>query len=120
MGLRPTQGDEKSLGPATTLYGTDTLSLSSRAKPRDLRFRGPFVEMFFDRAQRRLRKRVDFDLAQAQKRTSAFKLPRSTRRRLRAWRFCAAQHVVERLRLGQLRILFCHRNGEDADFVVVG
>ena len=24
--------------------------LSSRAKPRDLRFRGPFVEMFFDRA----------------------------------------------------------------------
>jgi hypothetical protein len=50
MGLRPTQGDEKSLGPATTLYGTGTLSLSSRAKPRDLRFRGPFVEMFFDRA----------------------------------------------------------------------
>jgi hypothetical protein len=24
--------------------------LSSRAKPRDLQFRGPFVEMFFDRA----------------------------------------------------------------------
>jgi hypothetical protein len=24
--------------------------LSSRAKPRDLRFRGPFLEMFFDRA----------------------------------------------------------------------
>ena len=50
MGVRPTQGDEKSLGSATTLYGTDTLSLSSRAKPRDLRFRRPFVEMFFDRA----------------------------------------------------------------------
>jgi hypothetical protein len=31
---------------------TTTLSyLSSRAKPRDLRFRGPFLEMFFDRPQ---------------------------------------------------------------------
>jgi hypothetical protein len=28
------------------------LPLSSRAKPRDLRFCGPFVDMFFDRAQR--------------------------------------------------------------------
>src|ERR1700733_5247834 len=27
-------------------------TLSSRAKPRDLRFSGPFVEMFFDRAER--------------------------------------------------------------------
>jgi hypothetical protein len=26
MGLRPTQGDEKRLGPATTLYGTIALS----------------------------------------------------------------------------------------------
>ena len=26
MGLRPTQGDEKCLGPATTLYGTVALS----------------------------------------------------------------------------------------------
>jgi hypothetical protein len=26
MGLRPTQGDEKRLGPATTLYGTVALS----------------------------------------------------------------------------------------------
>jgi hypothetical protein len=26
MGLRPTQGDEKRLGPATNLYGTVTLS----------------------------------------------------------------------------------------------
>jgi hypothetical protein len=87
MGLRPTQGNEKRLGPASTLYGTVTLSLSSRpeqswacspprviknasvrhprfmeplpfpchpdrseAERRDLRFRGPFVEMFFDRA----------------------------------------------------------------------
>ena len=30
MGLRPTQGDEKRLGQATTLYGTVALSLSSR------------------------------------------------------------------------------------------
>jgi hypothetical protein len=52
MGLRPTQGDEKRLVPATTLYGIVTLSLSSRPERRDLRFRGPFVEMFFDRAQR--------------------------------------------------------------------
>jgi hypothetical protein len=26
--------------------------LSSQAKPRDLQFRGPFLEMFFDRAER--------------------------------------------------------------------
>jgi hypothetical protein len=32
MGLRPTQGDEKRLGSATTLYRTVTLSLSSRPK----------------------------------------------------------------------------------------
>jgi hypothetical protein len=30
MGLRPTEGDEKRLVPATTLYGIVTLSLSSR------------------------------------------------------------------------------------------
>jgi hypothetical protein len=50
MGLRPTEGDEKRLVPATTLYGIVTLSLSSRPERRDLRFRGTFVEMFFDRA----------------------------------------------------------------------
>jgi hypothetical protein len=50
MGLRPTQGNEKHLGPASTLCGTGTSSLSSRPERRDLRFRGPFVEMFFDRA----------------------------------------------------------------------
>ncbi len=33
MGLRPTQGDEKRLGPATTLYGAVTLPLSSGAQP---------------------------------------------------------------------------------------
>ena len=32
MGLRPTQGDEKRLGPASTFYATVTLSLSSRPK----------------------------------------------------------------------------------------
>src|ERR1700733_9521613 len=32
MGLRPTQGNEKRLGPASALYGTVTLSLSSRPK----------------------------------------------------------------------------------------
>ena len=47
MGLRPIQGNEKRLGPASALCGTVTLSLSSRPKRRDLRFRGPFVEMFF-------------------------------------------------------------------------
>jgi len=50
MGLRPTQGNEKRLGPASALSGTVTLSLSSRPERRDLRFRRPFVEMFFDRA----------------------------------------------------------------------
>jgi hypothetical protein len=30
MGLRPTQDNEKRLGPASTLYGTVALSLSSR------------------------------------------------------------------------------------------
>jgi hypothetical protein len=50
MGLRPTQGNEKRTGPASTLYGTVTLSLSSRPERRDLRFRRPFMEMFFDRS----------------------------------------------------------------------
>ncbi len=30
MGLRPTQGNEKRLGPTSAPYGTVTLSLSSR------------------------------------------------------------------------------------------
>ena len=87
MGLRPTQGDEKRLGPATTFHVIATLSFvipsepgfptsqlsppplmwfslkrttcsrpkpqlltGNPGKPRDLRFRGPFLEMFFDRA----------------------------------------------------------------------
>jgi hypothetical protein len=32
LGQHPTQGDEKRLGPATTLYVTAPLSLSSRPK----------------------------------------------------------------------------------------
>src|ERR1700740_2053350 len=53
MGLRPTQDDEKRIGPATTL----SLPLPSpchpdrsEAKRRDLRFYGPFLDMFFDGA----------------------------------------------------------------------
>src|SRR5580658_8861778 len=44
-------------GPAVRSISTQRLTeappypLSSRAQPRDLRFRGPFLEMFFDRAQ---------------------------------------------------------------------
>jgi hypothetical protein len=34
MGLRPTQGNEKRLGPASTLYRTVTLALSSRPERR--------------------------------------------------------------------------------------
>jgi hypothetical protein len=37
----------KPLGPTTIPYGTVTLSLSSRPERRDLRFRGPLLEMFF-------------------------------------------------------------------------
>jgi hypothetical protein len=47
MGLRPTKGNEKRLGRASTLYRTVTLSLSSRPERRDLRFRRPFVETVF-------------------------------------------------------------------------
>jgi hypothetical protein len=46
MGLRPTQGGEEHTGPATTVYGPLPFPLSSRAKPRDLRFYGPFLGMF--------------------------------------------------------------------------
>jgi hypothetical protein len=53
MGLRPTQGNEKhsvrhplSMEPSPFPCHPDR----SVAERRDLRFRGPFVEMFFDRA----------------------------------------------------------------------
>jgi hypothetical protein len=42
MGLRPTQGDEKRLGPATTPYRIATLSLSSRLPRRAV---GPSEEI---------------------------------------------------------------------------
>jgi hypothetical protein len=54
MVLRPTQGNEKRLGPASTLYGTVALSLSSR--PKRSGAEGPAVprtfrgNVFFDRA----------------------------------------------------------------------
>ena len=53
MGLRPTQGDEKQL-----LFSNDSVWKHrpplchldrSAAQWRDLRFSGPFLEMFFDR-----------------------------------------------------------------------
>jgi hypothetical protein len=43
MGLRPTQGNEKRVGPASTLYGTVTLSLSSR--PERSVAEGPAVSL---------------------------------------------------------------------------
>jgi hypothetical protein len=51
MGLRPTKEMKNAFCPATALSMEAPPSpLSSRAKPRDLQFRGPFLEMFFDRA----------------------------------------------------------------------
>jgi hypothetical protein len=35
-------------GSETTFHRKVALPLSSRAQPRDLQFRGPFLEMFFD------------------------------------------------------------------------
>jgi hypothetical protein len=42
---------EAFFGSETTFHGRSPSPLSSRAKPRDLRFRGPFLEMFFDRGK---------------------------------------------------------------------
>jgi hypothetical protein len=44
MSLRPTQEIKNAIGPATTFHVTTTPPLSSRAKPRDLQFRGPLME----------------------------------------------------------------------------
>jgi hypothetical protein len=41
---------KSSLGPATTFQQPLPFPLSSRAKSRDLQFRGPLLEMFFDSA----------------------------------------------------------------------
>jgi hypothetical protein len=53
MVLRPTKVIEKRLRSATTLYEPLPFPCHpdrSEAERRDLRFRGPFLEMFFDRA----------------------------------------------------------------------
>jgi hypothetical protein len=50
MGLRPTQGDEKASVRQPLSTEPLPFPLSSRAKPRDLQFSGPFVEMFFDQS----------------------------------------------------------------------
>jgi hypothetical protein len=56
MGLRPTQGDEKRLLFSDYCPSKHRPSLChldrSAAQWRDLRFSGPFLEMFFDRAPR--------------------------------------------------------------------
>jgi hypothetical protein len=51
MSLRPTQGDENVSVQLLPFMEPTPYPLSSRAKPRDLQFRGPFLEMFFDRAE---------------------------------------------------------------------
>jgi hypothetical protein len=38
------EGDEKVLGSAITIYETVALSFVIQAKPRDLQFSGPFLE----------------------------------------------------------------------------
>jgi len=43
MGLRPTQGNEKRLGPASALYGTVTLSLSSRPERTRISYLAPLT-----------------------------------------------------------------------------
>jgi hypothetical protein len=56
MGLRPTQGDEKRLLFSNYSHWKDRPPLChldrSVAQWRDLRFSGPFLEMFFDRVKR--------------------------------------------------------------------
>jgi hypothetical protein len=44
MGQRPTQGDEKRLGQQPLFMKPSPFPLSSRAKPRDLQFRGSFLK----------------------------------------------------------------------------
>jgi hypothetical protein len=49
MGVQPAKRDEKTLSVQQPLSIEASPSpLSSRAQPRDLQFRGPFLEMFFD------------------------------------------------------------------------
>ena len=44
MGLRPTQGDEKRLGPAAAIYETLALSFVIPSAAERLQFSGSFVE----------------------------------------------------------------------------
>jgi hypothetical protein len=52
MGLRPTQGDENTFGPETTLHIKIALSFVIHSEAGGLQFCGPFLGLFFDRAQR--------------------------------------------------------------------
>jgi hypothetical protein len=56
MGLRPAQGDEKCFCSATTLNGSAALpfviSTEAQRSGEICGVSGPFLEMFFDRAQR--------------------------------------------------------------------
>ena len=52
MACGPPKVLENAFCPEPLSMGTSPSPLSSRAKPRDLQFRGPFLEMFFDRSQR--------------------------------------------------------------------
>jgi hypothetical protein len=51
MGLRTTQGDEKCVLSSNRSPWERLTPLCHPAQPRDLQFRGPFVEMFFEAAQ---------------------------------------------------------------------
>jgi hypothetical protein len=51
MDLRPTQEYEKALSVQQHSLEAPPSPLSSRAQPRDLRFRGTLLEMFFDRSR---------------------------------------------------------------------
>jgi len=50
MGMRATYGEKNASVQQPPFIEPSLFPLSSRAKPRDLQFRGPFVEMFFDQS----------------------------------------------------------------------
>jgi hypothetical protein len=47
MAFRPAEAVKKRLVQQPLFIEPSPFPLSSRAKPRDLQFRGPFLEMFF-------------------------------------------------------------------------
>jgi hypothetical protein len=49
MGLRPPKAMKNASVQQSLSMEPSPFPLSSRAKPRDLQFRGPFLDMFFDR-----------------------------------------------------------------------